>query len=74
MALTSKPVFVHAPHPGLPFVVETNSSCFTTGGVLFQCGARGARQVVAYSSHKMRPPELLYPPHEQEMLAVVVAL
>lgn len=73
-ALVSEPLFVHAPHPSARFIVETDASAFATGAVIYQMPTPGTVQVVAYSSHKLQAAERGYPPHEQEMLAVVLAL
>lgn len=35
--MTSEPLFVHAPHPKLPFVVETDASGIASGAVIYQC-------------------------------------
>jgi len=65
---------VHAPHPTARFVVETDASSIATGAVIYQCPEPENIQVIAYSSHKLQPAAVLYPPHEREMLAVVTAL
>ncbi|NBK22820.1 MAG: hypothetical protein EOM68_12415, partial [Spirochaetia bacterium] len=74
-ALTSAPVFVHAPDPNLPFFLQTDASDFATGAVIFQKPPGGADpHVVAYASHKLKDAERRYPAHEKEMLAVITAL
>jgi len=74
-ALTSAPVFVHAPDPNLPFFLQTDASDFATGAVIFQKPPGDANtHVVAYASHKLKDAERRYPAHEKEMLAVITAL
>ena len=61
------------PDPALPFVVHTDASGFAVGAVLQQDQGRGL-QPVAYLSKKMLDAETRYPVHEQELLAIIVAL
>jgi hypothetical protein len=73
-ALTTEPVFVHAPDPSRPYIVHTDASDFAMGGVISQRGEDGAERVVAYMSHKLNPAQTRYPAHDKEMLAVITAL
>ena len=73
-ALTSEPVFIHAPDPARPFIVHTDASDVAMGAVLSQRGEDGAERVVAYMSHKFNPAQTRYPVHDREMLAVITAL
>jgi hypothetical protein len=53
--------------------VHTDASGFATGAVLQQDRGKGL-QPVAYLSKKMLDAETRYPVHEQELLAIIVAL
>lgn len=71
-AVSSKPVLI-LPNPSLPYVITTDASGFAVGGTLSQDQGEGL-QPIAYLSKKMLPAELNYPTHEQELLAIIVAL
>ena len=71
-AVSQGPVLV-LPNPDLPFVVHTDASGFGVGAVLSQDHGKGL-QPVAYLSKKMLDAETRYPTHEQELLAIIVAL
>ena len=71
-AISQRPVLL-LPDSKLPFVVHTDASGFAVGGVLQQDQGRGL-QPVAYISQKMLDAETRYPVHEQELLAIIVAL
>lgn len=71
-AISKRPVLI-LPDPKLPFIVHTDASGFAVGGVLQQDQGRGL-QPVAYISQKMLDAETRYPVHEQELLAIIVAL
>jgi hypothetical protein len=60
--------------PDLSTAVETDASGFAIGAVLFQTDEKGESRPVAFTSKKLSGPELNYPTHEQELLAVVHAL
>ena len=61
------------PDETLPFVIRTDASGFAVGGELLQNQGHGL-QPIAYMSKKMLPAEKNYPVHEQELLAIIVAL
>ena len=71
-ALTSAPVLV-LPDPKLPFMVMTDASGVAVGASLNQDHGRGW-QPVAFLSKKLQPAETRYPTHEQEQLAIILAL
>ena len=71
-AMQSAPVLA-LPDPTLPFVVHVDASGFATGAVLQQDQGKGL-QPIAYLSKKMLDAETRYPVHEQELLAIIVAL
>ena len=66
------PVLIHPDHT-LPFVVTTDASGYAVGAVLSQDQGNG-QQPVAFYSHKMAKAERNYPVHEQELLAIILAL
>ena len=57
----------------LPYVVTTDASGFAVGATLSQDQGNGL-QPIAFLSHKMNEHERNYPVHEQELLAVIIAL
>jgi hypothetical protein len=71
-AISSAPVLT-IPDVSLPYVVTTDASGFAVGATLSQDQENGL-QPIAFISHKMNDHEKNYPVHEQELLAVVVAL
>ena len=71
-ALMNGPVLI-VPNQKLPYTVTTDSSSYAVGATLSQDHGRGL-QPVAYMSHRMSPAEMNYPTHEQELLAVMLAL
>ena len=71
-AMTSAPVLITA-DPSLPYQLYTDASQEGTGAVLLQDQGRGL-QPVAYHSKALTAAERNYPVHEQEMLAIIVAL
>ena len=71
-AMQSAPVLA-LPDPKLPFVVHADASGFAIGAVLQQDQGKGL-QPIAYLSKKMLDAETRYPVHEQELLAIIVAL
>ena len=71
-AIITAPVLAY-PDYEKPFIIHTDASGFATGAVLLQDHGRGL-QPLAYFSHSMNPAERNYPVHEQELLAVVLAL
>lgn len=72
IAITQKPVLI-LPDPSLPYVVHTDASGFAVGATLSQDQGRGL-QPIAFLSKKMLDAERRYPVHEQELLAVILAL
>lgn len=71
-AVSRKPVLI-LPDPRVPYVVTTDASGFAVGGTLQQDQGCGL-QPIAFLSQKMSPAETRYPVHEQELLAIIVAL
>jgi hypothetical protein len=71
-AIQQQPVLI-LPDPNLPYVVHTDASQHAVGAVLQQDQGRGL-QPIAYLSKKMLDAESRYPTHEQELLAIIVAL
>ena len=70
--VASAPILI-LPNESLPYVVTTDASGFAVGATLSQDHGHGL-QPIAFLSKKMLPAERNYPVHEQELLAVVVAL
>jgi hypothetical protein len=73
LAIRTGPVLA-LPDPALPFVVHTDASGFAVGAVLSQKQPDGALRPIAFLSKKMLDAETRYPTHEQELLAIIVAL
>jgi hypothetical protein len=71
-AMQRQPVLI-LPDPNLPYVVHTDASGKAVGAVLQQDQGHGL-QPIAYLSKKMLDAETRYPTHEQELLAIIVAL
>jgi transposase InsO family protein len=71
-ALLTGPVLL-VPDDQLPFTVTADASGYAVGATLSQDIGRGL-QPTAFMSHRMSPPEMNYPVHEQELLAVIRAL
>ena len=73
-AVSQQPVLI-LPDPTKPYVVTTDASGFAVGAWLGQDQTGdGSLQPIAYLSKKMLPAERNYPVHEQELLAIVIAL
>ncbi len=72
VALTTAPVLV-APDYTKRFLVFTDASIHATGAILAQEYPDGIHPIAFYS-RKLKPAEVKYPTHEQELLAVVCAL
>jgi hypothetical protein len=70
--VTTGPVLRHW-NPSDETVVETDASDFAIGAVLSQRDKDGLRPV-AFISRKMTEPELNYPVHDKEFLAIAYAL
>jgi hypothetical protein len=70
--MSQTPLLIH-PDLDLPFTVTTDASGYAVGAVLSQDVGHG-QQPVAYFSHKMTQAERRYPVHEQELLAIILAL
>jgi uncharacterized protein with von Willebrand factor type A (vWA) domain len=70
--MSQTPILIHPDH-SLPFVVTTDASGYAVGAVLSQDQGNG-QQPVAFYSHKMNKAERNYPVHEQELLAIILAL
>ena len=71
-AITKAPVLT-LPDPALPYQLTTDASGYAVGATLSQDQGNG-QQPIAYLSKKMLPAEKNYPVHEQELLAVILAL
>lgn len=73
-AVTQQPVLI-LPDPALPYslVVNTDASGYAVGATLSQDQGKGL-QPIAFLSKKMNTAETKYPVHEQELLAVIIAL
>jgi hypothetical protein len=71
-AMSSTPTLVY-PDLEKPFTVTTDASGYAVGAVLSQDQGNG-HQPVAFYSHKMSKAERRYPVHEQELLAIILAL
>ena len=71
-AVVSAPV-LKTPDSSLPFVVTVDASGYAVGASLSQDQGKGL-QPIAFMSKKMLPAERNYPVHEQELLAVILAL
>lgn len=70
--LVQAPVLAHA-NPELPYFIHTDASGFAVSAVLSQDQGNG-RQPIAYWSRKMNDAQKKYPVHEQELLAIVLAV
>ena len=70
-AMRSAPVLKLA-DASRPYVMATDASDYAVGAVLMQDFGNGL-QPVAYTSRKLHGPEMNYPVHDKEMLAVVHA-
>lgn len=71
-ALSSTPILI-LPNPALPYTVTTDASTQAIGAVLQQDHGRGL-QPISYLSKKLLEAETRYPTHEQELLAIIIAL
>ena len=54
--ITKDPV-LEAPQKGKPFELETNTSAYRVGAVLFQKDKRGKRQAIGYASRSLNDAE-----------------
>ena len=61
------------PRDNTKFVVHTDSSAFAVGASLMQDHGQGL-QPIAFLSKKLLPAETRYATHEQELLAIIIAL
>jgi hypothetical protein len=71
-AMSNTPVLIH-PDVDKAFTVTTDASGYAVGAMLSQDQGNG-QQPVAFFSHKMSNAERRYPVHEQELLAILLAL
>jgi hypothetical protein len=71
-AVTKQPVLI-LPDLDQPFVVTTDASGYAVGATLSQDRGAG-QQPIAFLSKKMLPAEKNYAVHEQELLAIIIAL
>ena len=72
-ALMNAPI-LHQPDPMKAYTIETDASDFTVGYVLMQARVDGLMHPVAFDGWKLCGPELNYPTHEKELLAIKEAL
>ncbi|TMC16709.1 MAG: DDE-type integrase/transposase/recombinase, partial [Chloroflexi bacterium] len=72
-AITTAPVLVQ-PDSMKPYTIETDSSDVGNGMALYQQGEDGKLHPIAYDGRKLQGPELRYPTHEKELLAIKDAL
>ena len=70
--ITADPVLV-LPDPRKPFEVETDVSDYAIGGQLGQRDEQGKLHPVAFFSKKLAGPQLNYPIHDKELLAIIEA-
>ena len=71
-SLVTAPV-LHMPNFELPFVLTTDASAVSVGGILEQDFGAGL-QPVAYESKKLSPTEMRYSAYERELLGIVWAI
>ncbi|KAG3177977.1 hypothetical protein PC128_g16633 [Phytophthora cactorum] len=71
--LASPSVLAHPDFTKL-FHVSMDASNFAIGGYLFQYNDAGQEQILAFNGRKLSPAELIYPTHEQELLAALHAM
>ena len=72
MQMSSKPTLI-LPREDVPFVVHTDASAFAVGASINQDHGAGL-QPIGFISKKLLPAECRYPTHEQELLAIIIAL
>ena len=65
---------LHLPDVGRPFVVMTDASLITSGGILMQQDGNGDLHPCAYLSQTFFPAERNYDIYDQELLAVIHSL
>ena len=70
--IASEPVLL-LPDPRKPYEVETDASDYAIGGQLGQRDDQGKLHPVAFFSKKLAGPQLNYPIHDKELLAVIEA-
>jgi hypothetical protein len=61
------------PNPDRPFEVETDASDYAIGGQLGQRDDNGKLHPVAFFSKKIAGPQLNYPVHDKELMAIIEA-
>jgi hypothetical protein len=71
-AFTTAPVLAHF-DPALPITLQTDASDYALGAILQQ-EFEGRTHPVAFYSRKFTPPELNYPVHNKEFLAIFASL
>jgi hypothetical protein len=71
-AMLNGPVLT-VPNETAPFIVTADASGYAVGASLSQDLGLGP-QPVAFMSHRMTPAQMNYPVHEQELLAIMLAL
>jgi hypothetical protein len=69
-AFAESPILIHADN-SKPFYLETDASDFALGGILSQKDVNDVLRPVAFYSRKLTPPEINYPVHDKELLAIV---
>ena len=71
-SMLTRPVLI-LPDPLLSYTVTTDASGYGVGATLSQDQGNGL-QPIAFLSKKLNPAEKKYPVHEQELLAIILAL
>jgi hypothetical protein len=73
-SISHAPILI-LPNPTLPFTVTTDASTFAVGAVIQQQQDESkGLQPIAFLSKKLSTAETKYPIHEQELLAIILAL
>ncbi len=68
--LVSPPLLAY-PNPELPYILTTDASDQALSYVLSQKDSNGHERPICYGGRGIRKSELIYPPHEKEVLAVL---
>lgn len=72
--LLQEPLQLKRPNTKKPFILQTDSSDYGMGAVLFQLDDDGGKRIVSYASCKLRQAEKRYHSNEKECLALVWAI
>ena len=71
--LTHAPILAHY-DPKKPITIETDASKYVTAGIISQTGDNGIVRPIAYRSKSMSKSECNYDVHDNELLAIILAL